>query len=43
MVGVASYRKTCFEKIMALENSFLASQVREHFDGWSVVHYFLKL
>lgn len=30
MIGVASYRKTCFEKIMALENSFLASQVREH-------------
>ena len=28
--GISSYRKTCFEKIMALEDSVLADQVREH-------------
>ena len=32
MVGVASYRQTCFSKIMALENSFLANQVRQHLE-----------
>lgn len=31
LFGVASYRKTCLEKIMKLENSVLADQVREYF------------
>lgn len=30
MMGVSSYRQKCMEKIMALENSRLADQVREH-------------
>ena len=29
MSGVTSYKKTCMEKIMNLENSFLADQVRK--------------
>ena len=32
-MGVASYRQTCLEKIMALENSFLANQVKDHLAG----------
>lgn len=32
LFGVSSYRKTCFEKLMALENSVLADQVRKHMD-----------
>ncbi|XP_028401506.1 OCIA domain-containing protein 1-like [Dendronephthya gigantea] len=31
LFGVASYRKTCLEKIMKLENSVLAEQVREYY------------
>ncbi|CAB4019424.1 OCIA domain-containing 1 [Paramuricea clavata] len=31
LFGVASYRKSCLEKIMQLENSVLADQVREYY------------
>lgn len=29
-VGVSSYKQRCFDKIMALDNSRLADQLREH-------------
>jgi hypothetical protein len=31
LFGVASYRKSCFEKIMQLENAVLSDQVREYY------------
>ena len=30
LVGLRSYRQTCLDKIMSLENSVLADQLRQH-------------
>ena len=32
-IGISSYRKTCLERIMALDNSRLADRIREYTEG----------
>lgn len=34
MTGANSYRKTCFQKLMSLENSFIADKFREVYAVW---------
>ena len=39
LFGVASYRKSCLEKIMQLENSVLSDQVREYYRRCEFIQY----